>query len=157
MISKEDDIIMLVVFGMLIVVLIAALISDTVSAHSTNNNKSKLKNSSETNEYEGFRIKKYNLTDPNELKYSNCAGCQRKFLESYEQFYNVNDINYEPNDGWLARRGLLPWWNSTRFTRNMSYDLRGDVPLFGTCTGLCCNPDSISPMPFWNSPIKPLC
>ena len=22
--------------------------------------------------------------------------------------------------------GSCPWWNSTRFTRNMSYDLRGD-------------------------------
>ena len=23
---------------------------------------------------------------------------------------------------------LLPWWNSTRHTRNMSWDIRGDVP-----------------------------
>ena len=32
-----------------------------------------------------------------------------------------------PNIGWLSRRGLLPWWNSTRDTKNMSYDLRGDI------------------------------
>ena len=39
-----------------------------------------------------------------------------------------------PNDPWLSDRGLLPWWNSTRFTRNMSYDLRGDIqnPIFYT-------------------------
>ena len=30
----------------------------------------------------------------------------------------------------LSRLGLLPWWNSTRHTRNSSYDLRGDVPVF---------------------------
>lgn len=29
---------------------------------------------------------------------------------------------------YMAARGLLPWWNSTRFTRNSSYDIRGDIP-----------------------------
>lgn len=28
-----------------------------------------------------------------------------------------------------------PWWNSTRSTRNMSYDLRGDVPIPRTYVG----------------------
>jgi hypothetical protein len=47
-----------------------------------------------------------------------------------------------PNDPWLSDRGLLPWWNSTRFTRNMSYDLRGDIqnPIFYT------GPWNISPI-----------
>lgn len=36
----------------------------------------------------------------------------------------------QPSIGWLSRRGLLPWWNSTRDTKNMSYDIRGDVPPF---------------------------
>ncbi len=35
--------------------------------------------------------------------------------------------NYYPSVGWLSRRGLLPWWNSTRDTKNMSYDIRGDI------------------------------
>lgn len=34
---------------------------------------------------------------------------------------------WEPGIGWFSRRGLLPWWNSTRDTKNMSYDIRGDV------------------------------
>jgi hypothetical protein len=33
-----------------------------------------------------------------------------------------------PSVGWLSSQGLLPWWNSTRNTRNMSYDIRGDIP-----------------------------
>jgi hypothetical protein len=36
--------------------------------------------------------------------------------------------NAMPSVGWLSRRGLLPWWNSTRDTKNMSYDIRGDIP-----------------------------
>ena len=45
--------------------------------------------------------------------------------------YAPVDPNYYwnlPNIGWLSRRGLLPWWNSTRDTKNMSYDIRGDIP-----------------------------
>ncbi len=37
-----------------------------------------------------------------------------------------------------------PWWVSTRYTRNMSWDLRGDVPISPIYTG-----------PFWNSPFLP--
>jgi hypothetical protein len=37
---------------------------------------------------------------------------------------------YPQNSSWLSLQGLLPWWNSTRSTRNTSYDLRGDVPIF---------------------------
>lgn len=36
---------------------------------------------------------------------------------------------YPSNISMLSRFGLLPWWNSTRHTRNSSYDLRGDVPI----------------------------
>lgn len=32
-----------------------------------------------------------------------------------------------PSDTWLARNHMLPWWNSTRHTRNSSWDIRGDV------------------------------
>ncbi len=36
---------------------------------------------------------------------------------------------------------LFPWWNSTRFTHNMSYDIRGDVYTPYTYNG-----------PWWSSP-----
>lgn len=42
---------------------------------------------------------------------------------------------------WLARNHMLPWWNSTRHTRNSSWDLRGDVVPRLTDTG-----------PFYRSP-----
>jgi hypothetical protein len=30
--------------------------------------------------------------------------------------------------GFYPGNSWSPWWNSTRHTRNMSYDLRGDIP-----------------------------
>jgi hypothetical protein len=51
----------------------------------------------------------------------------------FNQYARVSDPYYNyltPSIGWLSRRGLLPWWNSTRDTKNMSYDIRGDIPPF---------------------------
>ena len=46
----------------------------------------------------------------------------------YTIYDNAQPLYYNiPPDGWYASRGLLPWWNTTRHTRNMSYDIRGDV------------------------------
>lgn len=33
----------------------------------------------------------------------------------------------DPPVGFFSTGELGPWWNATRHTRNMSYDLRGDV------------------------------
>lgn len=52
-----------------------------------------------------------------------------------ENWKGVNWFNYlpihspivYPTDTWLGRNNLLPWWNSTRYTRNSSWDIRGDV------------------------------
>lgn len=49
--------------------------------------------------------------------------------------YQLVGSPYQQNSGWLSLRGLLPWWNSTRSTRNTSYDLRGDVPIFYNAVG----------------------
>lgn len=61
-----------------------------------------------------------------------------------EQYADIGDdgfghalMGYDRGEGWypimnlwqLNQLGYLPWWNSTRYTRNMSHDLRGDVPL----------------------------
>lgn len=51
---------------------------------------------------------------------------RQKLAYHIDHFY---DVGFDPDYAWLASRGLLPWWNSTRRTRNMSYDLRGDVPI----------------------------
>lgn len=55
---------------------------------------------------------------------------------SVDSTYYVNT----PNVGWLSRRGLLPFWNSTRDTKNMSYDIRGDIPPFYHPVGPYLNP-----------------
>ena len=38
-----------------------------------------------------------------------------------------NVKHYDPPVGPFTTGELFPWWNSTRRTSNMSYDLRGDV------------------------------
>lgn len=44
----------------------------------------------------------------------------------------------------------FPWWNSTRSTRNMSYDIRGDIPIPKTYIG----PWNISSYaPIYNRPL----
>lgn len=55
---------------------------------------------------------------------------------------NLNHIDdFNDNYQWMAYNNLLPMWNSSRRTRNMSYDLRGDIPIYPFYTG-----------PFYNSP-----
>ncbi len=60
------------------------------------------------------------------------CGCNKKFLDHFEHF---NDVGYDPDFQWLARHNLLPWWNSTRHTRNSSWDIRGDVPIVSHYVG----------------------
>jgi hypothetical protein len=156
--ENKNDIIILVMFGMIVVVLIAAFITDTVGT-GTNINKNIIKNSDKN---ENFRLNGNNYLYS---KPGNCTGkgCLRKSRDrnQYEHFngepyeQNATPYAYEPNDARLSRYGLLPWWNSTRFiTRNTSYDIRGDVPFYGSCVGNCagCSP----PLPWWDSPLRPL-
>jgi len=64
--------------------------------------------------------------------------------QDFNQFAPIDDPYYYPTPsvGWLSRRGLLPWWNSTRDTSGMSYDIRGDIPPFRYPVG-----------PWLNSPV----
>lgn len=129
---NQDDIIMLVVFAMLGIVLMAVIISDIFHAYSNKEN-------------EEFRLKKYS-------PYNKCRYCE--FFDDDDQDMQIYDYAFPtigPTDSWLSSHAMLPWWNSTRFTRNTSYDIRGDVPIAGTCSGLCgCSP-------WLESPLKPLC
>lgn len=50
---------------------------------------------------------------------SGCGGCRRGGIEGFAA-YDDNGEYYDT---------LLPWWNSTRHTRNMFWDIRGDVPI----------------------------
>jgi hypothetical protein len=52
-----------------------------------------------------------------------------------------------PSVGWLSRCGLLPFWNSTRDTKNMSYDIRGDIQPFTHPVCPWLNP-SVTDRPF---------
>jgi len=71
-----------------------------------------------------------------------CAICDNDINKKIENIASVNFHDnktnnnmvyyYDPRSydvGWLSNEELMPWWNSTRFTRNMSYDLRGDIPV----------------------------
>lgn len=78
----------------------------------------------------------------NDYDYDYDYDCNKsKFIDHFEHF---NDLGFEPDFAWLGQNNLLPWWNSTRSTRNSSWDLRGDVPVANQYVG-----------PWLNSPLKP--
>lgn len=53
------------------------------------------------------------------VKYSNHGDPDNSMVYYYDpRSYQV---------GFMSGNGLLPWWNSTRHTRNMSYDPRGGI------------------------------
>lgn len=65
-----------------------------------------------------------------------------KFYKNYE---DGTEDNLDLNRHRWAKTGVPwygwgPWWNSMRHTRNMSYDLRGEIPPYRYNTG-----------PWWNS------
>lgn len=95
-------------------------------------------------DYEDYENYKNNMMKiNNKTKSCNCTDrheCHHKFFDHMEHFGNVN---FSPDYGWLSSHGLLPWWNSTRHTRNMSYDLRGDVPIIPSYVGPWLNSDLI--------------
>jgi hypothetical protein len=53
--------------------------------------------------------------------------CQKNtYIEKYTTDYiHNNKIITVP-----IYKYIQPWWNSTRHTRNMSYDIRGDIGLY---------------------------
>jgi hypothetical protein len=75
-------------------------------------------------EYLGVVSRMDDVTSPNLYHDYACDKC--KFLEHFEHF---DDERFNPDFSWLAYNNLLPWWNSTRHTRNSSWDIRGDVPV----------------------------
>ena len=68
----------------------------------------------------GYAVKSYGYVNKD-------CDCDRHKLIRHMQ--NVDDFDFVPDRKWLSYNNLLPWWNSTRNTRNMSYDIRGDVPI----------------------------
>jgi len=75
-------------------------------------------------------LKRKMRINPRDRTRNQGCGCGQnrgnKLLEHYEHF---NDVGFEPDFAWLALNNLLPWWNSTRRTRNTSWDIRGDVQI----------------------------
>jgi hypothetical protein len=53
------------------------------------------------------------------------SGCN---CRSREHYTSDDDYDNAYNDGY-GPPVLGPWWNSTRFNRNSSWDIRGDVPV----------------------------
>lgn len=71
--------------------------------------------------------------DPDEMR-----GLYRDYEDDDEE--NLNLDRYPWAKYGVPWYGWGPWWNSTRHTRNSSYDLRGDIPPYHYYTG-----------PWWNS------
>ena len=74
-----------------------------------------------TNETENMiNVKKYTM-------HRIGSGCNCRSREHYAS--SDDDENYDivPNRYELPILG--PWWNSTRFNKNSSWDIRGDVPI----------------------------
>lgn len=93
-----------------------------------------LSNENDTNNEEMINIPYTSIE-----RYEDCTCNEHKLLYHVDHF---NDVGFAPDFAWLARHNLLPWWNSTRRTKNMSYDLRGDVPIIPYYVG----PWNISPL-----------
>lgn len=99
--------IILIIFGLLILLLLFYV---------CNFNKNECMNNS-VERYEGYEgYDEYNHLQ-NKIEHFNDVGFEHGLP------------SFEPDYAWLSQHNLLPWWNSTRRTRNMSYDLRGDVPI----------------------------
>jgi hypothetical protein len=75
---------------------------------------------------------------------------RKKINESYVIYDNHYDDNFSQRNPYnnlkiirqvhnvpteVIEQELLSWWNSTRHTKNMSYDIRGDIPPFSYYTG----------------------
>jgi hypothetical protein len=73
-----------------------------------------------------------NSSKENHVYKENCNCNKHKLLTHVEHY---SDNSFQPDYAWLSQNNLMPWWNSTRHTRNMSYDLRGDVPIIPTYIG----------------------
>ena len=59
--------------------------------------------------------------------YGYACDCNKHEIINYVERFG--DTWFAPDSTWLAKNNLQAWWNSTRHTRGMSYDLRGDIPI----------------------------
>ncbi len=65
-------------------------------------------------------------------------GMYRDYEDGIEDNLNLDKYGWAKYG--VSWYGWGPWWNSMRHTRNMSYDLRGDIPPYQYNNG-----------PWWNS------
>jgi hypothetical protein len=59
-----------------------------------------------------------------------------------DNFERQSPVQYDPiyyNDNMI----ISPFWNSTRYTRNQSYDIRGDVPTYYREVSPWMNPEIV--------------
>ncbi len=125
---KDFHIMTLIFFGVL-TILVIAYIYNCNDEHFTRTNRSKS---------HSFIIGRSRC---------NCNNSRLENFSSYDdgEYYDYYDIANYPTQTWPAQNyqiDNLPWWNSTRHTRNMSWDIRGDVPITSYYVG-----------PWHNSPL----
>lgn len=64
------------------------------------------------------------------------------YYPDYNKYYKSRHRIY--NNNFLLPEFL--WWNSNRSTRNMSYDLRGDIPVHDVRPNMIWNVSSLNPI-----------
>lgn len=79
------------------------------------------------NDYENMMDLKNMLTRDNSVVDYFKYDYEKNNLRRGRDVDHFNHDGSEPDFTWLSIHNLLPWWNSTRRTRNMSYDIRGDI------------------------------
>jgi hypothetical protein len=93
-----------------LIILVLLFIFDNCTNNDNNDNNNEYYSNINNDYYNYSNINDYYKINPN-------VNINKNIL--LNPFYKVQ----------LSQMGLLPFWNSTRNTRNMSYDLRGDVPI----------------------------
>lgn len=78
--------------------------------------------------YEHYNDNTMCVNDTKKIKsYGYACDCNKHEIINYVERFG--DTWFAPDSTWLAKNNLQAWWNSTRHTRGMSYDLRGDIPI----------------------------
>lgn len=120
---------------LIIAVLIYYICTNTNNTNNTNSKRENMFDSTDSTEsiYEYTHTPSRYVYDyfDEECKKGNFCN-KNKLIDHAEHF---SDNTFQPDYAWLSQYNLMPWWNSTRSTRNMSYDLRGDIPIVPSYVG----------------------
>jgi hypothetical protein len=111
---------MYILFVLLVSLIMYGVINGTFTTQNNTSDDDRCETMSNLATKDGYVVKSYGYVD-------NKCDCDRHKLLRHIQ--GASNEEFTPDMDWLTYHNLLPWWNSTRNTKNMSYDIRGDVPV----------------------------